>query len=266
MRPPTHLASDVFLRRLLMRTSTSGAVSRVSTGCFLLRRHRLVRGACGAAGGSLGRRPGLGQVGEVKKRHGRIVPHVCVHTMNGSRIGRDAWVIVSRLLSRRPGALGDGGRRRDGGLSRRIDRAGTDMSENATCTDARVASVGASARRLRESCRVGSVKRTVRRMTSPSGFCQKCGNQMGPSSQFCDKCGTPAGAVAPSPAGAVGQPPYPVAAAPVRHRQPLLTSHRATRRHRATGRRRSVRPRTGSPWRPWCSGSSGCSVSVRFWR
>jgi hypothetical protein len=37
---------------------------------------------------------------------------------------------------------------------------------------------------------------------------------MGPSSQFCDKCGTPAGAVAPSSAGAIGQPPYPAAAAP----------------------------------------------------
>jgi hypothetical protein len=36
---------------------------------------------------------------------------------------------------------------------------------------------------------------------------------MGPSSQFCDMCGTPAGVVSPSPAGAVGQPPYPVAAA-----------------------------------------------------
>ena len=36
---------------------------------------------------------------------------------------------------------------------------------------------------------------------------------MGPSSQFCDRCGTPAGAVAPSPAGAFGQAPYPVAAA-----------------------------------------------------
>src|SRR3984957_19613734 len=51
-------------------------------------------------------------------------------------------------------------------------------------------------------------------MTSPTGFCQKCGNQIGPSSQFCDKCGTPAAAVAPSPAGAVGQPPYPVQAVP----------------------------------------------------
>lgn len=49
-------------------------------------------------------------------------------------------------------------------------------------------------------------------MTSPTAFCQKCGNQMGPSSQFCDKCGTPAGAVAPSAAGAIGQPPYPAAA------------------------------------------------------
>jgi hypothetical protein len=51
-------------------------------------------------------------------------------------------------------------------------------------------------------------------MTSPTGFCQKCGNQMVPSSQFCDKCGTPAGVVAPSPAGAIGQSPYPVAVAP----------------------------------------------------
>jgi hypothetical protein len=51
-------------------------------------------------------------------------------------------------------------------------------------------------------------------MTSPTGFCQNCGNQMGPSSQFCDKCGAPAGAVAPSPAGAVGRPPYPVQAVP----------------------------------------------------
>jgi Domain of unknown function (DUF4190) len=51
-------------------------------------------------------------------------------------------------------------------------------------------------------------------MTSPTDFCQTCGNQMGPSSQFCDRCGTPVGAVSPSPAGAVGQPPYPVAAAP----------------------------------------------------
>jgi hypothetical protein len=50
-------------------------------------------------------------------------------------------------------------------------------------------------------------------MTSPTGFCQKCGNQTAPSSQFCDKCGTPTGTVAPSPAGAIGQPPYPVAAA-----------------------------------------------------
>lgn len=36
---------------------------------------------------------------------------------------------------------------------------------------------------------------------------------MAPSSQFCDKCGTPAAAAAPSPAGAIGQPPY-LAAAP----------------------------------------------------
>jgi hypothetical protein len=50
-------------------------------------------------------------------------------------------------------------------------------------------------------------------MTSPTGFCQKCGNQMTPSGQFCDKCGTPTRAVAPSPAGTIGQPPYPVAAA-----------------------------------------------------
>ena len=51
-------------------------------------------------------------------------------------------------------------------------------------------------------------------MTSPAGFCQKCGNQMGPASQFCDKCGTPAGGVAPSPAGAIGRLPYPVAPPP----------------------------------------------------
>jgi len=51
-------------------------------------------------------------------------------------------------------------------------------------------------------------------MTSPTGFCQKCGNQIEPTSQFCDKCGTPAGAVAPSPTGAIGQPPYAVALPP----------------------------------------------------
>ena len=93
MRPPTHLASDVFLRRLLMRTSISGAVSGVSLGAALLGPLRLVRGvSCGR--GSLGLGPGLRQVREVKKRHDRIVPHVCVHTMNGSPIGCDAWVIV----------------------------------------------------------------------------------------------------------------------------------------------------------------------------
>ena len=32
MRPPTHLASDVFLRRLLIRTSISGAVSTLPLG------------------------------------------------------------------------------------------------------------------------------------------------------------------------------------------------------------------------------------------
>ena len=87
MRPPTHLASDVFLRRLLMRTSTSGAVSRVlsvgASSCV----GTGWSGARLAAGGVSSADPDCVEVGEVKKRHGRIVPHACVHTMNGSRIG-----------------------------------------------------------------------------------------------------------------------------------------------------------------------------------
>ena len=86
MRPPTHLASDVFLRRLLMRTSISGTVFEGVAGCCVLRPKQLFRGVC-RGGRRLGRGPGLSQVGEVKKRHGRIVPHTCVHIMNGPRIG-----------------------------------------------------------------------------------------------------------------------------------------------------------------------------------
>ena len=38
-------------------------------------------------------------------------------------------------------------------------------------------------------------------MTSTAGFCQKCGNLLGPNGQFCDKCGTPTEPSAPAPAG-----------------------------------------------------------------
>ena len=56
---------------------------------------------------------------------------------------------------------------------------------------------------------------------------------MGPSGQFCDRCGTPAGAVAPSPAGAFGRAPYPVAAAPALATSPSL--RRTELRAAATG-------------------------------
>ena len=52
-------------------------------------------------------------------------------------------------------------------------------------------------------------------MTSTASFCEKCGNLLGPNSQFCDKCGTPVGATAPTPAGAAGQAPQPVAGSPL---------------------------------------------------
>ena len=41
-----------------------------------------------------------------------------------------------------------------------VHRSDQDVSEDATCTDGRVDSVGASARPLRESHRVGRVART----------------------------------------------------------------------------------------------------------